>query len=195
MIGKSACNIADLIRTASRRQLLFAAGTVLSGAAVWLAWCWVTIWRYIESTDNAYVEGEVTTLSFKVAGLIETVAIADNQSVHAGDLLLKLDDRDYRAQLDRAEANVAARRAAFVNVEATRRLRVAMLGQARADLAAAMAEKVRAKYDVDRYRALNAAQFASRQRFEQADADNEKARAGELLPLPSRGETMWSTMR
>jgi membrane fusion protein, multidrug efflux system len=179
MIGKSANNIVDLMRTASRRQLLFAAGVVLAGAAACLAWYWMTIGRYIESTDDAYVGGEVTTLSFKVAGLIETVAIVDNQSVKAGDLLLKLDDRDYRAQLTRAEANVAARQAALANMEATRRLRVAMLGQARADLAAAMAEQVRTKFDIDRYRALNNAQFASRQRFEQADADYEKARAGE----------------
>jgi membrane fusion protein (multidrug efflux system) len=139
----------------------------------------VTIGRYIESTDDAYVGGEVTTLSFKVAGLIETVAIADNQSVKAGDLLLKLDDRDYRAQLARTEANIAARRAALVNVDATRRLRVSMLDQARADLTAAIAERTRAKYDFDRYRSLNNAQFASRQRFEQATADDEKARAGE----------------
>jgi membrane fusion protein, multidrug efflux system len=178
-VVQSVHNITGLIRTASRRQLLFAAGAVLAGAAACFAWYWMTIGRYIESTDDAYVGGEVTTLSFKVAGLIETVAIVDNQSVKAGDLLLKLDDRDYRAQLTRAEANIAARRAALVNMEATRRMRVAMLGQARADLAAAMAEQVRAKYDIDRYRALSNAQFASRQRFEQADADNEKARAGE----------------
>jgi hypothetical protein len=93
------------------------------------AWC--RCWfkedatEYILSTDEAYVGGEVTTLSFKVAGLIETVAIVDNQSVKAGDLLLKLDDRDYRAQLARAEANIAARQAALVNVDATRRMRVA----------------------------------------------------------------------
>ncbi len=129
-IGKFAYNIADSIRTASpRRQLLFAAGAILIAAAAWFAWYWMIIGRYIESTDDAYVGGEVTTLSFKVAGLIETVAIVDHQSVKAGDLLLKLDDRDYRAQLARAEANIAARRAALVNVEATRRMRVSMLGQ------------------------------------------------------------------
>jgi membrane fusion protein, multidrug efflux system len=178
-IGKSANHIADLIRTASRRQLLIAAGAVLIGTAACFAWYWVTIGQYIESTDDAYVGGEVTTLSFKVAGLIETVAIVDNQSVTAGDLLLKLDDRDYRAQLARTEANIAARRAALVNVDATRRMRVSMLDQARADLAAAMAERVRAKYDIDRYRTLSNDRFAPRQRFEQADADDEKARAGE----------------
>jgi membrane fusion protein, multidrug efflux system len=178
-IGKSASHIADLIRTASRRQLLFAAGAVLIGSAACFAWYWVTIGQYIESTDDAYVGGEVTTLSFKVAGLIETVAIVDNQCVKAGDLLLKLGDRDYRAQLARAEANIAARRAATANVAATRRMRVSVLEQARADLAFAMAERVRAKYDIDRYRTLSNDRFASRQRFEQADADDEKARAGE----------------
>jgi membrane fusion protein, multidrug efflux system len=178
-IGKSASNTTDLIRAASRRHLLLAAGGVLIGAAAWFACYWVRFGRYIESTDDAYVGGEVTTLSFKVAGLIETVAIVDHQSVKAGDLLLKLDDRDYRAQLARTEANIAARRAALANVEATRRMRVSMLDQARADLAAAMAEQVRAKYDSDRYRALSNVQFASRQRFEAADADDKKARAAE----------------
>jgi membrane fusion protein (multidrug efflux system) len=95
-IGKSANHITDLMRTASRRQLLFAAGAALIGAAACFVWYWVTIGQYIESTDDAYVGGEVTTLSFKVAGLIETVAIVDNQSVKAGDLLLKLDSRAAR---------------------------------------------------------------------------------------------------
>jgi len=65
-----------------------------------------------ESTDDAYIGGEVTTLSAKVAGFIQTVTVADNQSVKTGDLLLKLEDRDYRAQLARAEASVAAQRRA-----------------------------------------------------------------------------------
>jgi hypothetical protein len=62
------------------RQLLFAASAVLMGAALCFAWYRLAIGRYIASTDDAYVGGEVTTLSFKVAGLIETVAIVDNQS-------------------------------------------------------------------------------------------------------------------
>jgi Biotin-lipoyl like len=86
-IGKSANNVADLIRTASMCHKLFAGGAVLMGAALCFAWYWVAIGRYIVSTDDAYVGGEVTTLSFKVAGLIETVAVDDNQSVKAGDLL------------------------------------------------------------------------------------------------------------
>jgi membrane fusion protein (multidrug efflux system) len=120
---------------------MIAAGAVLVGAAASLACYWVRFGRFIESTDDAYVGGDVTALAFKVPGVIDTVAIVDYQAVKAGDLLLKLDDRDYRAQLDRAEANIAARRAALVNLDATRRMRVSVLDQARADLAAAMAER------------------------------------------------------
>jgi membrane fusion protein, multidrug efflux system len=179
IVGESADRATDVTRPASRRRLLFAAGAVVLGTAAWFGWHWLTYWQYLESTDDAYVGGEVTTLSFKVAGLIETIAIVDNQFVKAGDLLLKLDDRDYRAQLAHAEATIAARRAALANLDATRKMRVAMVDQVRADLAAAMAERVRATFDVDRYRTLNSDRFASRQRFEQADADNEKAHAGE----------------
>ena len=58
-ISKSANHIADLIRKASRRQLLFAAGAVLTGTAACFVWYWVTIGQYIESTDDAYVGGDV----------------------------------------------------------------------------------------------------------------------------------------
>ena len=134
-IGKSPNHITDLIRATSRRQLLFAVGAVLIGTAACFVWYWLTIRQYIESTDDAYVGGEVTTLSFKIAGLIETVAIVDNQSVKAGDLLLKLDDRDYRAS--RTEGNIAAWRAALVNGDTTRRMRVPPAGQAEGALLAA----------------------------------------------------------
>src|SRR6266446_1643163 len=65
---------------------------------------WWTVGRFMESTDDAYVGGDVTVIAPKVAGFIEQVAVTDNQRVEAGELLVKLDDRDYRAALARAEA-------------------------------------------------------------------------------------------
>jgi membrane fusion protein, multidrug efflux system len=56
-------------------------------AAAWYAEHWWTVGRFIESTDDAYVGGEVTVISPKVAGLIAEVAVTDNQVIHAGDLL------------------------------------------------------------------------------------------------------------
>jgi membrane fusion protein (multidrug efflux system) len=163
----------------TNRLLLFAAGAAFACAVVGVAWYWASTGRFIESTDDAYVGGEVTTLSAKVAGFIEAVTVADNQSVKAGDLLLKLDDRDYRAQLARAEAGVAAQRATLANIEANRRMHRAVVEQASADVGGAAAELARTKYDLDRYRTLSNDKIASSQRFEQADADHEKARAAE----------------
>jgi membrane fusion protein (multidrug efflux system) len=136
---------------------------------------WWTVGRFIESTNDAYVGGDITVIAPKVAGFISEVAVADNQAVHAGDLLVKLDDRDYRAALDRATAAVAAQRAALANLDATRQLQEAMVAEASAEIAAADAEVARAEFDLVRYRQLAAHQFASEQRLQQAAAD--KARA------------------
>jgi membrane fusion protein, multidrug efflux system len=170
------------IRTSRRsRKGLALAGAALLAAAGggWYGYDWWTVGRFIESTDDAYVGGDVTVIAPKVAGFIAEVAVSDNQQVHAGDLLVKLDDRDYRAALAKAVAAVAGQQASLANLEATRRLQQAMINEAQAELAATAAEVTRAKYDVDRYRALSQDQFASAQRFQQADADHRKALAAD----------------
>jgi membrane fusion protein, multidrug efflux system len=163
----------------AKRAGLIAAVFLIATAAAWYGWSWWTLGRFLETTDDAYVGGEVTTIASKVAGFIDTIAVTDNQEVKAGDLLVKLDDRDYRAQLARAEATVAAQEASLANREAARRLLTAMVEQISAEIAAATAEVTRSQYDVDRYRTLSAERFASIQRFEQADADFKKATAAE----------------
>src|SRR5215472_8186893 len=140
---------------------------------------WWTAGRFIESTDDAYVGGDITVIAPKVAGFIAEVAVTDNQAVHAGDLLVRLDDRDYRAALAREEAAVAGQKATLANLDARRQLQLAMIAQAKAEIAATEAEIVRAKYDVERYRSLSQSQFASLQRFQQADADYKKAIAND----------------
>jgi membrane fusion protein, multidrug efflux system len=165
--------------TSTPRFLLRGVAATLVFVIAGITWYWASTARFIESTDDAYVGGEITMLSAKVAGFVQTVTVADNQAVKAGDLLLKLEDRDYRAQLTRAEASVAAQRAALANIEASRRMHHAVIEQASATVAGAAAELARTKYDFDRYRTLSADQFATRQRFEQAEAEHEKAKAAD----------------
>ncbi len=74
-----------------------------------VAYTWWTVGRFIESTDDAYVGGDVTVIAPKVAGFISKLFVGDNQQVHAGDLLLKLDDRDYLAAQAKADASVPKR--------------------------------------------------------------------------------------
>jgi membrane fusion protein, multidrug efflux system len=165
-----------------RRPKHLAAATaalLIAAAAAWYGHDWWTVGRFIESTDDAYVGGDITVIAPKVAGFIAEVAVTDNQVVHAGDLLVKLDDRDYKAALARAMATVAGQQATLANLDARRQLQQAMIAQARAELVATAAEIVRAKYDVDRYRSLIQGQYASLQRFQQADADYKKATAAD----------------
>jgi membrane fusion protein (multidrug efflux system) len=162
-----------------KRLLLVVAGAAFVGAVAWLGWYWWTTGRFLESTDDAYIGGEVTALSSRVAGFIERVPVVDNQFVKAGDLLVKIDDRDYRAQLAHAEASVAVQQATLANLDAKRRLQEAVIEQASADIAAMIAELARTKSDFDRYRTLSDNRFASLQRLQQADADYEKARAAD----------------
>jgi membrane fusion protein (multidrug efflux system) len=167
------------VRQIAKKLGLIAAvlGAVIVG--VWYGYTWWTVGRFMETTDDAYVGGDVTTMASKVAGFVDTIAVTDNQRVKAGDLLVKLDDRDYRAQLARAEASVAAQEAALANRDAAHRLQTAVVDQANAEIAAATAEATRSQYDLDRYRTLSAERYASLQRFEQADADYKKAAAVE----------------
>jgi membrane fusion protein (multidrug efflux system) len=163
---------------ALRKQLTLAgAGFLIALGAAWYGHYWWNVGRFLLSTDDAYVGGVVTVIAPKVAGLIAQVAVTDNQAVHAGDLLVKLDDRDYRATLEKTTAAVAAQTASLANLEATRHLQEAMIEQAIAEVAAADAEVARSRFDVARYRHLVSDQFASVQRFQQADADNKRALA------------------
>jgi membrane fusion protein (multidrug efflux system) len=160
----------------SRRRVAVAgiglAATI--GAALFGYHYW-TVGRFLESTDDAYVGGDVTVIAPKVAGFIAEMAVTDNQMVHAGDLLVRLDDRDYKAALDRATAAVAAQTATLANLDASRQLQLSVINAARAGVSAADAETVRSRDDQVRFKALAADNAASVQVFQKADAEYKQA--------------------
>ncbi|MBE7200819.1 MAG: HlyD family secretion protein [Parafilimonas terrae] len=165
-------------RRLSRKRAVIGGITLLAlcGGGLYGRYWWET-GRFIESTDDAYVGGDVTVIAPRVPGIVAEVLVKDNQRVHVGDLLIRLDDRDYRAALAKAEASVAGQDATLLNLAATRRLQEAVIAQGRADLDGVDAEAARTRFDVDRYRQLSAKSYASEQRFQQADADDKKASA------------------
>ena len=99
-------------RAASRRLLkVLAAAFVLLAAALVGNW-WIVEGRWIESTDNAYVQGDIAVLSARIEGDVIAVPVADNQFVHAGDPLIVLDPADWKARLDQARGALAEATAA-----------------------------------------------------------------------------------
>jgi membrane fusion protein, multidrug efflux system len=169
---------ATLKRPLPWRRILFGVGGAIGLlAVVALGVRWYTVGRFIESTDDAFVGGDITVLAPKVAGFIATVAVTDNQNVRAGELLVRLDDRDFAAALDRAQAAVAAQRAQLANLAATQHLQLAVIAEARASISAADAEVVRTRDDQARFARLAQRGAASVQSSQQADSDYAQAQA------------------
>jgi membrane fusion protein (multidrug efflux system) len=162
-----------------RRPLYIAGFLIVLLGAAWYGHHWWHEGRFIEDTDDAYVGGDIAVLGAKVPGYIAMVAAGDNQAVREGDVLVKLDDRDYRAALEKAEGTVAAEQALLENLDANRRLQEAMILQARATVAAATAETVRTRQDQVRYKSLSSNAAVSLQSFQKADSDYKQAVANQ----------------
>jgi membrane fusion protein (multidrug efflux system) len=159
-----------------RLILLLLAAAIVVGA-VMFGIHWWTVGRFLESTDDAYVGGDVTVIGPKVAGYITELKVIDNQFVHAGDLLVKIDDRDYVAALNKAEGAVAAEEALLANLDATEQLQHAVVSQAKAGIDAANAETVRSRDDQVRYQVLSGRSAVSIESFQRADATYKTAQA------------------
>jgi len=138
-------------------------------------------WTYANSgetsTDNAYIRGDVTSLAPKVAGYVKAVEVQDNQAVRAGDVLFRIDDRDYRARLAQAEANVEAAQARLANVDAEIPLQDALIRQADAQKRASIAEMNLATKASYRRRELIRTSAVSQAQVDESDAALSKAEA------------------
>jgi membrane fusion protein, multidrug efflux system len=146
-------------------------------------WYWWNVLRFLQSTDDAYVQSDVSLISPKVEGYIKKVKVADNQEIAEGAVLFVIDDRDFKAKVAQAEAAVATGEATIATYDNRLKLQQAMIDQATASVASTEADLARVQQDYKRYNALLSTDFASRQRFEQAQAD---ARKGEAALAKSR---------
>jgi membrane fusion protein (multidrug efflux system) len=170
--------------------VLLAAALVITITWNWNSW---EGGRAEQATDDAFVRGDLTPLSTKVAGIVRDVRVADYQHVHKGDLLFELQDDDYQAQVAQAAAAVEAAKAAIENNARQRSLQdaridraLAGIDQARAQIVAAQAginavqaDVTRTDAERQRQEALLATQSATKQRVEMAVADQQRFAAQE----------------
>jgi membrane fusion protein (multidrug efflux system) len=165
--------------------VLLAIAVVATVTRNWNAW---EGGRVEQVTDDAYVRGDLTPLSTKVAGIVKDVKVSDFQQVHKGDLLVELQDDDFKAQVAQANAAVEAAKAALVNNRRQRELQdtriqkaFAGIDQAKAQIAAAQAGKeatwadvVRTRAERNRQEGLIQTQSTTSQKVEQAVADEQR---------------------
>jgi membrane fusion protein (multidrug efflux system) len=167
------------IRTkAGLRQVALSAlalAAVLGGG--WWGHHWWTVGRYVESTDDAYVGGNVTAISPHVAGFVSQIVVHDNQHVDAGQLILRLDPRPFEAALDHSAAVVRGREATLASLRAKLVLQQSAIRQAEADLSARTAQAAFAREDAARYRSLALTRAGSQQSAQKAAAADQEAAA------------------
>jgi membrane fusion protein (multidrug efflux system) len=161
---------------ADRRRLvpIVAGGAVAiavaAGGAVW----WLERQHWV-ATDNAFVAADKIAVAPQVDGYVTEVAVADNQPVRAGDLLVRIDPASIRARLAQADANAAALEAGVRQVDDKKKLETAMIAQREAGLASAMAQAKWTEAELARYGQLSKAGFASTQREQTARAAQDQA--------------------
>jgi membrane fusion protein, multidrug efflux system len=161
----------------SRRPVVLAVGAMLLIGAVGGGYLYLDSSEHFQSTDDAFIAARQTALAPKVGGYITAVPVTDNQHVAAGDVIARIDDRDYRIALEQAEAQVAAAQANIENIDAQLNVQQAQISanQAQADQAQAalvFAEQQQARYDhleQTGYGSVqNAQQYSSQLRQQQA---------------------------
>jgi membrane fusion protein (multidrug efflux system) len=168
---------------------------VLIGAALGLVVIVLAMYLHYHnrvSTDDAQVDGHILPMSPRIPGTVLDVLVHDNQMVKAGDVLVRLDPRDYQARVDQAKAALQAAEAnavaASVGVPMTNETTLSATHDAGAGLSAAQANYDRAKLA---YQQASTAQLAAAQaQVERAHADEDKARADleRMQPLAAKAE-------
>ncbi len=138
---------------------------------------WFAIGRFVETTDDAYVGGDVTVMAPKVNGFVTDLLVHDNQHVQVNQVLIRLDSRDYDARLAQATADVQSAQAAVTELQARKSLQLATIAEQAAEVKASGAELTRSAQDETRYRELVKDEAVSNQIVERADADLTKAHA------------------
>jgi len=163
---------------------------VAAGLLFTIQGCW-TSWeggRVDQRTDDAYIRADMTPLSTRISGTVRKVEVNDFETVKPGQLLVQLDDEDYRADLDEANAALAGARAQLEDNQAAKRIQdsrvqnaetgiaqaAAAVSAAEAGIAAVQSDVKRTDLERKRQEALFASKATTHQQLEQATADADR---------------------
>jgi membrane fusion protein (multidrug efflux system) len=183
-------------RGKARRILLTLASVALLVGVAWAAWWWLN-GRFIESTDDAYLQADSISVAPKISGYVGEVLVADNQTVKRGDVLVRLDARKYQAVSDESSATISARNADLAKAEADLVQQDSTIAEARAQLQGAQADTQHAQTEVARYAPLARSGAEPEERLAQLNNQLAQARstmAAKQAALRS-SETRYGTLQ
>src|ERR1700726_197283 len=150
-----------------RRPVAFAIGAMLLAAALGGGYVYLDYAEHFESTDDAFIAARQSALAPKVSGYITAVPVTDNEHVAAGEVIARIDDRDYRIALEQAEAQVAAAHASIENIDAQLDVQQAQIAANQAKVDQAQAALVFAEQQAARYEHLGQTGYGTVQNEQQ----------------------------
>ena len=153
------------------------AGLAVVAAAGWYGYDYWTVGRFHVSTDDAYVQADNVTIAPKVSGYLVDVLVQDNETVKAGQVLARIDDRDYKVALDEAKANVLAAQALIDSQQGAVETQNALIDTAKGSVAVDQANAIFAEQENKRYGDLATSGYGSVQNAQNAAAKIGSARA------------------
>lgn len=138
---------------------------------------WWTLGRFVQSTNDAFLQADQVAVAPRVAGYVEQVMVSDNQQVAAGQPLVRIDARDPQAKLDQALAQVDQGKASIAQAEAQIRGQEAQIAQAQAQLSGARVNAAFAAHQVDRYAPLSQSGAETAEHLDQLRQTRDQAKA------------------
>jgi len=153
-----------------RRLLMAGAALAVLAGASWYAYDYWTVGRFEVSTDDAYVKADNTTIAPKVSGYLHEVLVGDNEPVKAGQVLARIDDRDYAVALEQSRADVAAAEAAVSSKQAQLDVQQSVIEAAKATLDVDTASATFTRQENKRYTDLAATGYGSVQNAQAAQS-------------------------
>jgi len=164
-------------RASLKRTMLRFAVIAGTAAVAYFGYYYWTVGQYFVSTDDAYVQADYTTVAPKVSGYLTAVLVKDNQRVKAGEVLARIDDRDFRTALDQSKADLEAAEAAIANIDAQIALQKSVIAEDRANVTGDEGNLAFAAQDNTRYLELEKSGVGTVQRYQQAAANLTEKRA------------------
>ncbi|MBV2144314.1 HlyD family secretion protein [Falsochrobactrum sp. TDYN1] len=170
-------------KSPQKRGMLLGIALVALAGGLWYGYNWWTVGRFMVSTDDAYVQGDIASIAPKVTGYIESIPVAANQRVKAGDVIFQLDEGDYHIALDEAEAKLATQKHSLSRINAQIDAAQAGLQQARAGEQSAQAVLTNAESTMARIEKLHETRFSAQAELDNARSSLDQARAGYAASL------------
>lgn len=175
--GLNTANAGKQKKSAQKRKILTGVLVAVLAGAAWYGYEWWTTGRFMVSTDDAYIQGDIMAMSPKVTGYIDEVLVSANSAVKAGDPIFQLDKGDYQIALDGKEAALATQQKTLARIEAQTVAAEAALQQAQASRQSAQAVLTNAQSTMQRVTKLHETRFVSQSELERATTALAQAQA------------------